>query len=79
MKIFIERKKNMENNRVSIESVVLLESNDAEPTMVQLRKALNIYEVKGDVTLLPMNNMLGVFISGKYYGVWDCERQTFID
>ena len=40
---------------------------------------LKALEVKGHVRLVPVAGIVGVSINGVLFGIWDNEKQTFVD
>lgn len=45
-----------------------------------LKSALQVLGISGDVSLLPFfKDRVRVIVAGKYFGIWDTVRKTFVD
>lgn len=56
--------------------------NEQEKTIQQVRTALNALEVKGNALIREIGEdpaRLEVFVDGKYFGIFDTNKNTFVD
>lgn len=57
--------------------------NEYEKSMQQVRSALNVLGVKGDAIMQEVSpgdmSKLEVFVNGEHFGIFDTEKNEFID
>ncbi|MGN1101198.1 MAG: hypothetical protein ACI4RG_03335 [Huintestinicola sp.] len=56
--------------------------NEQEKTIQHVRTALDALEVKGDLVIIGIGgdpSRLEVFLNGKYFGIFDTNKNTFVD
>lgn len=56
--------------------------NEQEKTIQQVRTALNALEVKGNLVIIAIAgdpSRVEVIVAGKYFGIFDTNKNTFVD
>ena len=59
---------------ISIGAIIM-----AEEIVHKIICALKIYRVKGKVHMVQSGTTVKITVNGKYYGIWDITKKTFID